>query len=133
MSRFEWLIVIALLAIASAVTLSHLDGTALGRWLSGAPLPDTAYVADDRVFYAIPLLALLIWWASRLFPNAHDFPAHRRLRADRNRHAVCALSPRRLGRARANRLTFSRVLRQTEGVGLAISSQSTGDDGVRRG
>jgi hypothetical protein len=73
MSRIEWLIVIALLAIASAVTLSHLDGTVLGRWLSGAPLPDTPTVADDRVFYAIPLLALLIWWASRLFPGAHDF------------------------------------------------------------
>jgi hypothetical protein len=73
MSRFEWLIVIALLAIASAVTLGHLEGTALGRWLAGAPLPDATYRADDRVFYAIPLLALLIWYASRRFPGAHDF------------------------------------------------------------
>ncbi len=28
---------------------------------------------DDRVFYAIPLLALLIWWGSQMVPNARDF------------------------------------------------------------
>jgi len=73
MSRFEWLIVIAMLAIASAVTLGHLDGTPLGRWLSGEPLPALEARADDRVFYAIPVLALLIWWSSRLFPDKRDF------------------------------------------------------------
>jgi hypothetical protein len=73
MSRIEWLIVIALLAIASIVTLSHLEGTQLGRWLSGESLPALQDNADDRVFYAIPLLALLIWWASRHFPDKRDF------------------------------------------------------------
>jgi hypothetical protein len=73
MSRFEWLIVIALLAIASAVTLSHIEGTQLGQWLSGEALPAVQSDADNRVFYAIPLLALLIWWASRWFPDKHDF------------------------------------------------------------
>ncbi len=73
MSRFEWLIVIALLAIASAVTLSHLDGTQVGRWFSGEALPDVQGDADSRVFYAIPLLALLIWWASRWFPDKREF------------------------------------------------------------
>jgi hypothetical protein len=73
MSRFEWLIVIALLAIASVVTLSHLEGTQLGRWLSGEPLPAIEGSDDSRLFYAIPLLALLIWWASRWFPDKRDF------------------------------------------------------------
>jgi hypothetical protein len=73
MSRFEWLIVIALLAIASAATLSHLEGTQLGRWFSGEPLAAIERDADDRLFYAIPLLALLIWWSSRRFPNQRDF------------------------------------------------------------
>jgi hypothetical protein len=73
MSRFEWLIVIAMLAIAGAVTLAHLDGTQLGRWLSGQPLPDVGVRTDDRLFYAIPLLALLIWWGSRWFPDKREF------------------------------------------------------------
>ena len=73
MSRFEWLIVIAMIAIASAVTLGHLEGTRLGAWLAGEQLPTFAVNADDRVFYAIPLLALLIWWGSQLFPGKHDF------------------------------------------------------------
>ena len=73
MSRWEWLVVIAMLAIAFAVAFGHLDGTLLGKWLAGEPLPELQRDADNRVFYAIPLLALLIWWASRMFPNAHDF------------------------------------------------------------
>jgi len=73
MSRWEWLVVIAMLTIAFAVALGHLDGTLLGKWLAGEPLPELPRNADNRVFYAIPLLALLIWWASRMFPNAHDF------------------------------------------------------------
>jgi len=73
MSRFEWLIVIALLAIASAATLSHLEGTQLGQWLWGEPLAEIQRDADDRLFYAIPLLALLIWWTSRRFPSQRDF------------------------------------------------------------
>lgn len=73
MSRLEWLIVIALLAIASAVTLEHLEGTRLGAFLSGEALPMRPIEADNRVFYAIPLLALLIWWSSQLFPGRRDF------------------------------------------------------------
>jgi hypothetical protein len=73
MSRLEWLIVIALLAIASAVTLGHLEGTRLGAFLSGEALPTTPIEADNRVFYAIPLLALLVWWGARLFPGQRDF------------------------------------------------------------
>jgi hypothetical protein len=73
MSRWEWLVVIAMLAIALAVAFGHLDGTLLGKWLAGEPLPELRRDADNRVFYAIPLLALLIWWASRMFPNARDF------------------------------------------------------------
>ncbi len=73
MSRWEWLIVAAMLAIATAVAVGHLDGSLLGKWLAGEPLPELSRNADNRVFYAIPLVALLIWWASRLFPNARDF------------------------------------------------------------
>ena len=73
MSRWEWLVVFAMLAIACVIAAGHLDGTLLGKWLAGEPLPELTRNADNRVFYAIPLLALLIWWASRLFPNAHDF------------------------------------------------------------
>jgi hypothetical protein len=73
MSRFEWLVIIAMLVIAGAVTLGHLEGTQLGRWLSGEPLAAYGVRADDRVFYAIPLLAMLIWVASRMFPDKRDF------------------------------------------------------------
>jgi hypothetical protein len=73
MSRWEWLVVLAMLAIAFAVAFGHLDGTLLGKWLAGEPLPELPRDADNRVFYAIPLIALLIWWASRMFPSAHDF------------------------------------------------------------
>ena len=73
MSRWDWLVIFAMLAIACVAALGHLDGTLLGKWLAGEPLPELTRDADNRVFYAIPLLALLIWWASRLFPNAHDF------------------------------------------------------------
>ncbi|HUA52540.1 MAG TPA: hypothetical protein VMB81_10265 [Candidatus Sulfotelmatobacter sp.] len=73
MSRWEWLVVAAMLVIALAVASSHLGGSWLGAWLAGEQLPELARDADNRVFYAIPLLALLIWWASRLFPNAREF------------------------------------------------------------
>ena len=73
MSRWEWLVVGVMLAIAVAVASSHLGGSWLGAWLAGESLPAMARGADNRVFYAIPLLALLIWWASRLFPNAREF------------------------------------------------------------
>jgi hypothetical protein len=73
MSRLEWLIVAAMMAIAFAVTFTHLDGTVLGRWLSGQPLPEMQQSADDRWFYAIFPLALLIWWSAAWFPNARDF------------------------------------------------------------
>jgi len=36
-------------------------------------LPEVQGDADNRVFYAIPLLALLIWWASRWFPDKREF------------------------------------------------------------
>jgi hypothetical protein len=73
MSRWEWLVVIAMLVIASAVTLGNLDGTTLGKWLSGESLPELARDADNSLFYALPLLALLAWWSSQLFPGARDF------------------------------------------------------------
>jgi len=73
MSRLEWLVIGAMLVIAFAVTATHLDGTLLGKWLSGDKLPEMQRTADDRVFYAIPLLALLIWWSAAWFPNARDF------------------------------------------------------------
>ncbi len=73
MSRWEWLVIAAMLAIACVAAFGHLDGTLLGTWLAGQPLPDLKQDADSRVFYAIPLLALLIWWGSRMFPGAHDF------------------------------------------------------------
>jgi hypothetical protein len=73
MSRLEWVVVAVMLAIAFAVTFSHLDGSLLGKWLAGEPLPEMKQAADDRVFYAIPLLALLIWWGSQMFPGAREF------------------------------------------------------------
>jgi hypothetical protein len=73
MSRWEWLVVAAMLAIAFAVAFSHLDGTLLGKWLAGEPLPEMQRNADDRMFYAIFPLALLVWWASSMFPGARDF------------------------------------------------------------
>lgn len=73
MSRFEWVIVLAMLLIAFAVTLTNLDGTLLGKWLSGEPLPEMKSFGNDRLFYAIALVSLLIWWGSRLFPNQRDF------------------------------------------------------------
>jgi hypothetical protein len=73
MSRWEWLVIAAMLAIACAVAFGHLDGTLLGKWLAGEPLPEVSRNADNRLFYAIPLLAMLIWWSSRLFPDARDF------------------------------------------------------------
>ena len=73
MSRWEWLVVAAMLAIAFAVAFSHLDGTLLGQWLSGQPLPEMQRNADDRFLYAIFPLALLVWWASSWFPNQRDF------------------------------------------------------------
>ena len=73
MSRWEWLVILAMLLIASAVAVSQLDGSALGKWLAGEALPAVGRDVDDRVFYAIPLLALLIWWGSQMVPNARDF------------------------------------------------------------
>ena len=73
MSRWEWLVIVAMLVIAGAAAIGHLDGTALGRWLAGEALPDMRVDVDDRVFYAIPLLALLIWWGSQLIPDARQF------------------------------------------------------------
>jgi len=73
MNRWEWLVVGAMLVIAFAVASSHLGGSWLGAWLGGESLPAMTLSADNRVFYAIPLLALLIWWASRMFPNAREF------------------------------------------------------------
>ena len=62
-----------MLAIAFAVASGHLGGTWLGAWLAGEDLPALARDPSNRVFYAIPLLALLVWWASRLVPNAREF------------------------------------------------------------
>ena len=73
MTRWEWLVIFAMLAIACIAAFDHLEGTLLGTWLAGNALPELDRDADNRVFYAIPLLALVIWWASRMFPNAHDF------------------------------------------------------------
>jgi hypothetical protein len=73
MSRWEWVVIGAMLAIAAAVTLSHLDGTVLGRFLAGEPLPEIQRNADDRFLYALFPLALLIWWGSSMFPNQRDF------------------------------------------------------------
>ena len=73
MSRLEWVVIAAMLAIAAAVTVTHLDGTLLGRFLAGEPLPEVQRNADDRFLYAIFPLALLIWWGSSMFPNQRDF------------------------------------------------------------
>lgn len=73
MSRLEWLVVAVMLAIAFAVSMNQLDGSMLGKWLSGQPLPETQATADDRIFYAIPLVALLVWWGAAWFPQARDF------------------------------------------------------------
>jgi hypothetical protein len=76
MTRLEWAVIIALLLIASIVTFSHLDGTMMGKFLAGEPLPELkrqGATADSQLFYAVPLVALLLWWASRMFPARREF------------------------------------------------------------
>ncbi|MBV8165146.1 MAG: hypothetical protein JO021_00045 [Alphaproteobacteria bacterium] len=73
MSRWEWVVIAVMLAIAFAVALTHLDGTLLGRFFAGEPLPELQRSADDRFLYAIFPCALLIWWAAAMFPNRRDF------------------------------------------------------------
>jgi hypothetical protein len=73
MSRLEWLVVAAMLVIAFAVAVTHLDGTLLGKFLAGEPLPEMTGNADDRFLYAVFPLAVLIWWAAAWFPDQRDF------------------------------------------------------------
>jgi hypothetical protein len=73
MSRWEWLVVAVMLAIAFTVALTHRDGTLLGKFLAGEPLPEIKGSADDRFLYAVFPLAMLIWWAAGWFPNQRDF------------------------------------------------------------
>ncbi len=76
MGRMEWAIVLALLAVALLVMISGggLDRTVLGAWLNGEPLPPMAAMrGPSAVVAAMGLLALLVWWASRLFPGQQSF------------------------------------------------------------